>query len=215
MTVWWLKFQKNLNMKWYVAPLLALGHFVLGAVALKIWGSFESILGFDENATMKLYGGLFLLPPVYFLGAKLTKRDYKLIMDISAVCLALGFIGRGNCIVNGCCQGMLYLPNGSVRVPLNEIELACTMLFVICFWQPIYRRKTKGLASPIFSMFYGTMRFILEWFRVEYTTVGFLHLAHIWSLLAIAIGAGMYIFIAKEQKSGKVSRKKPGKHPAR
>lgn len=207
MTVWWLKFQKKLNMKWYIAPILGIGHFVLGAITLKLWGGFESSLGFDQNATMKLFGGVFLIPPVYYLAAKLTKRDTALIMDICAVCCIIGFIGRGSCLANGCCQGTLIFPDGSVRWPLNEIEIIGSFLFVCYFWQRVYKGKTKGMALPAMYLFYGSMRFVLEWFREEYTTVGFLHLAHIWSLLAIAIGTGIYIKMSlktqKSKKSGK------------
>jgi len=200
MTVWWLKFSNKLNMKWYVAPLLSIGHFVLGAIALRIWGSLEVALGFDANATMKLFGGLFLLPPVYYLGAKITKRNVALVMDIAAVCCMIGFIGRFSCLVAGCCQGIPIFPNSSVRWPLNGIEMVFCTAFVLFFWQRVYCRKNAGLVCPIMGISYGLLRFVLEWFREEYTTVGIFHLAHIWSLLAIAIGAIAMYFIKKNSK---------------
>lgn len=209
MTVWWLKFQKKLNMKWYVAPLLSIAHFICGAIALKIWASLEVLLGFDKTATMKLFGALFILPVLYYIGARITKRDTALVMDIAAVCCMIGFIGRVTCLVSGCCGGTLAFAGKIIRIPLNEIEMLFCVAFVLFFWQRIYRRKNAGMAFSIMMISYGVLRFVLEWFRDEYTTVAFLHLAHIWSILSIVIGCISLYLAHKHGATGNNCRNKP------
>ena len=52
---------------------------------------------------------------------------------------------------------------------------------------------------------YGALRFLLEWFREEYTTsFGIFHLAHIWCVISFAIGLSTYYEL--QSKGKKVRR---------
>jgi len=200
MSVWWLKFQKKLRMKWYMAPIFSILHFLAGLVLMKFWALVEVGFVWEKSVSMRLFGAAFFLPPLYYFGAKLSKRDAILVMDISAVCNLIGlFVGRVNCMMAGCCEG--FLINDNLRWPLREIEMIYCVIFVLYFWQRIYKQKTNGSALPIMLISYGALRFVLEWFREEYTgELGFLHLAHIWSLIAIVEGCIMYYWIMKKNK---------------
>lgn len=206
---YWLKFQKELNMKWYIAPILSLSHCTLGVITMKLWAILEVGGNLEDAANMRIYGALFILTPLYYLGAKLTKRKASLVMDISSVCTIIGlFVGRINCLMSNCCAGTLITPGGSMHWPIREAELVYSVVFALYFGIRIYRKKTWGQVCPILFISYGTLRFILEWFREEFTTqVGIFHLAHIWSLLSIAIGAGCYIYINSKRKQNKKSGK--------
>ena len=209
-TYWWLKFQKQLNIKWYTAPVLAAMHFLFAMVAMRIWGLLEVGGNVEDAASMRLFGALFLLPLLYYLGAKITKRDLKLVMDICFLCTVVGLVpGRVNCLINGCCEGICIVPGGEMRWPLREIEIAWALVMVLIFLKRILERKTKGYAFPICFISYGTLRFLLEWLREEYTgRLGIFHLAHIWSLLSIAIGVILCLQVNQYNKARVKTRNK-------
>lgn len=199
MSVWWLKFQKKLNMKWYWAPILSFLYFVVSLISVKLLALVE--VGFDVSkaANMRLYGAIFVLPGLSYLIARLTKRDPALVVDIMGVCGTIGlFSVRINCLIAGCCKGVLIMSEGIVRWPLVELEMLLCAVLCIIFWNKVYRRQTKGTAYPIIIMVYSVFRFIIEWVREEYTgQIWIFHLAHIWALVSI-IGSGITIHQIKK-----------------
>lgn len=203
MSVWWLKFQKKLNMKWYWAPIISVAYLIIGTVAMKFWALLE--VGFvpEKAADFRLYGAMFLTTPLIFVGAKLTKRDPRLVHDIATVMGMIGLVvGRINCCIAGCCQGIPIVAGSNIRWPLREIEMILLIFFILLFWQRVYKGKTKGYVLPMMMISYGTFRFLAEWVRDEFTgELGIFHLAHIWSLLAIVIGVILYIIIKKYNES--------------
>lgn len=198
MSVWWLKFQKKLNMKWYWAPILSVSYFIVSLISVKLLALIE--VGFDVSkaANMRLYGAIFVLPELSYFIAKWTKRDPALVVDIMGVCATIGlFSVRINCLIAGCCKGVLITPNGTARWPLVELEMLLCVVLCLYFWNKVYTRKTNGTAYPIIILLYGVFRFIIEWVREEYTGhIWVFHLAHIWSLLAI-IGSVIAIWLIK------------------
>lgn len=198
MSVWWLKFQKKLNMKWYWAPILSIAYFVVSLISVKLLALVEVGFDFQKAANMRLYGAIFVLPWLSYLVAKLTKRDPALVVDVMGVCATIGlFAVRINCLIKGCCGGVLITPDSTVRWPLVEMEMILCVVLCLLFWNKVYKRKTKGEAYPIIIFVYGIFRFIIEWAREEYTgQIGIFHSAHIWSLLAI-IGSAIAIWLIK------------------
>ena len=211
MSVWWLKFLKKLNIKWYWAPILSFLYFVVSLIAVKALALIE--VGFDVSkaANMRLYGAIFVLPELSYFIAKITKRDPALVVDIMGVCATIGlFTVRINCLIAGCCKGILITPQGTVRLPLVEIEMLLCVVLCLCFWNKVYKRQTKGIAYPIIILIYSIFRFIIEWFREEYTgQLGVFHLAHIWSLIAI-LGSAITIYLIN--KNNKQANKPRSKH---
>lgn len=198
MSVWWLKFQKKLNMKWYWAPILSFMVFIIGVIGGKLLAYVEVGFNAELAANRRIWGSILLLIVVIGIVAKLTKRDFAQAYDISAVAtLIAGIIVRIACLVEGCCGGIPIMSGGTFRWPLVEMEILLDIVLVIYFWNRVYIGKTNGLAYPIFVLIYGVFRFVIEWFREEYTgKIGIFHLAHIWSLLAI-IGATIAIWLIK------------------
>ena len=206
--LWWLKFQKQLNLQWKEAVVLSLGHFVIGTIAMRMWAILEVGGNLEEAANLRLYGAMFLLPPFYFAWAKLTKRDVMLTMDISGICGIIGLvIGRINCMLSGCCEGMPMFFGSEMRWPLREIELIYCAVVLIYYGRKILKGTDRGQILPKLMISYGVIRFIMEWVREEYTgTLGIFHLAHIWSLIAIVVGAVMYYKVRKNIRPGETRR---------
>lgn len=205
---WLMKFQKKLKLYWKEALLVALGHVVIGWSCMRLLALIEVGFDLEKAANMRLYGAIFVLPLLYYAWAKLTKRDTALVMDIAAICVIFGAIsGRMNCFTNGCCIGYPMFGLGSVRWPLRELEMLYYLVFIGIYGRKTLKKQTCGQVYPIYLMTYGTLRFLSEFVREEYTGgIGIFHLAHIWSLIAIVIGAGIYYKLAKDRKSGE-SRK--------
>jgi prolipoprotein diacylglyceryltransferase len=68
------------------------------------------------------------------------------------------------------------------------------------------------MAYPFTILVYSIFRFIIEWFREEYTgQVWIFHLAHIWSLISI-IGSAIAIYLIKRHY--KNNEKPHSKHKA-
>lgn len=204
LTLWWLKFQKSLDIRLPEAIILAVLHFAVGVVVMKLWAILEAGGNLEKAANMRLYGAMFLMPPLYYLWAKFRKRNIPLFMDTATICLLIGLaVGRINCLSSGCCEGVRIAFGSDMRWPLREIELIYCSVFIISFGRKIIKNKTYGDGLPLLMVSYGTIRFIMEWVREEYTgRLGIFHLAHIWSLICILIGAVMYYIVRKNFRPG-------------
>ena len=204
---WLMRFQKKLNLNWKEAILVSLAHVVIGWSCMRLMALAEVGFVAEKAASMRLFGAMFVLPFCYYAWAIKTKRNSGLILDIAAICVIFGVIsGRLNCLTAGCCTGypIPFMP--SVCWPLREIELLYYFVFILCYAGKIQKGKTWGQVYPLYLISYGILRFLSEFVRVEYTTrIGIFHLAHIWSLIAIVAGTGIYYKLAK-------SRKTPQKH---
>lgn len=174
--------------------------------------------GFDleKAANIRLYGAIFVLPFLYYAWAKKTSRNIALVMDVSAICVIFGAIsGRFNCLTKGCCEGITCFFNDAYRWPIREIELVYYAVFIIYFFKKIGTAKTYGQVYPIYLISYGVLRFLCEFIREEFTIkIGIIHIAQIWSLIAIAVGAVMLYRVnikrprgAEHHKSAKADRK--------
>ena len=205
LSLWFLHFQKALNMKWYYAILIALAHMVIGYVSAKLWAILEVGGDLSKAASLRLYGATFIVPLCYWIGAKLTKRKISLVMDVAAVACCMGLIcTRMNCFKGGFCVGLPIPWLDGFRWPLRELEILYCAVFLIIFTGKVLHKKTNGEVMAYYFLSYGTLRFIMEWGREEFTTqVGVFHLAHIWSLIAIAIGAGIYYKSCRDNSKGK------------
>lgn len=80
--VWLALLRKRLNMAWYVAIMIAIAHTVYGVLTVKAFAFLET--GFDKASlgNMSLFGGVFLMPLAYWLGAKISKRPPKEVFDV-------------------------------------------------------------------------------------------------------------------------------------
>jgi hypothetical protein len=205
LVVWWLKFQKELRMTFSKALAISLANFVPSLVAMKLLAIIEVGGNLEKAPNMRLYGALFLLPLFYYFWARLTKRKLPLAMDVATVGMMIGLlVGRLNCVITGCCEGLPISFWPEIRWPIREIELIYCGIFVVLAARKVLKKRSRGLTLPTMWVSYGALRFAMEWVREEYTgSIGIFHMAHIWSLISMGVGAGIYIYISKTQKEVK------------
>ncbi len=204
---WLYQFKDRLKAKTPVLLAIAILHTGIGLVSVKVFAFLES----GEAGGMSLFGGVFFMPLLYFAVSKLTKRDTADVFDIFAVCMITTlFCARINCLLGGCCLGIKF-PGTDFRIPTREMELVFYAILFLAVRKKVCRRNYRGLIYPIYLISYGVFRFCVEWLRESTNTVGFIHLGHIWALVAVAVGSGFYYYLTKNNPTAKKQNKKKSK----
>lgn len=204
---WLMKMQNRLNIKWYSALLIAFLHTVYGVATVKVFAALENIGNPEFSGGMSLFGGVFFMPIAYFLGAKITKKKVSEVFDIFTICMIFTVMcARVNCLYAGCCIGnpIPFITDHTVRWPTRELELFFYIILLVILIRKELKEKTHGEIYPIYMMVYGGFRFIVEWFRYSERSLGMIHLAHIWSLIALGIGMSIYMELIAQQVKRKV-----------
>ena len=193
MSVLWLwVFRQRLAVRVYAILPIALVHTVLGVLCVSLFAGLESFR-LTISGGMSLYGGIFFLPLCYWFGGRLFRRDLRHVFDIMTLCLisTLAF-ARINCIVSGCCQGLLLPGSNVLRWPTREAEMLFHIILLVLFYRRLRRQEQPGTIYPFYMMCYGMFRFVIEWFRAGDSLFLEFHPAHFWSLLSVIIGWSIY-----------------------
>ncbi len=192
----WLIFMRDrLDMKWYAAIPLAILHTLCGVLSVKIFAFLETGFNSASLGNMSLFGGVFMMPLTYMLGAKISKRNMSEVCDIFTPCMLVTVMfARVGCIISGCCKGIPIPGLGGVRVPTREAEIIFYIVLLILLCPRIVRKQTGGRAYPVYMMSYGVFRFVTEFLRESDNTTIF-HRAHIWSLITLILGVCIYVEI--------------------
>lgn len=191
--VWLFVFnRKRLNAKWWEILIVALIHVLYGVGTVVFWALLEA--GFDTTkaGNMSMFGGVFLMPVMYIVYAKIKKLPAGLVFDVFAIALiATLFCARCNCLYAGCCKGIEIGSTGYLY-PTREAELLFYAIFMIVIIPWILRDRSKGRVYPIYLLSYGLARFLIESFR-ESSAAGFLHMGHIWAMVSVVVGVGFIV----------------------
>ena len=188
-------------MTWYAAIPLAILHTLYGVLCVKLFAFAESGFDGDKFGGMSLFGAVFLMPPAYWLGAKLTKRKNSDVFDVFVVCMVFTLLcARCNCLFAGCCKGIV-IPGSENRYPTREIEIAFYLILLEVLIYLTRKKKAEGKLYPIYMVSYGALRFVLEFFR-ESDQLSTLHRAHYWSILCFLIGLTALLILRKKSKKG-------------
>ena len=201
--LWLMDFEQRLSIRGRTALLLAIGHTLLGVACVKAFAFLEGVPG-----GMSLYGAVFFLPLVYFLGARWSKRPAAEVFDVFTICTVLTLLlARVNCLHNGCCLGAFISGSSGMRWPTREAEIVFYIALIVWLGGKILKNKAHGTAYPIYMFSYGIFRFICEFFRENESIGGQFHLSHVWSICAIAVGLAAYFRVKQKTKKGKSRRK--------
>ena len=186
--------------------LLSVVHTVIGVLFVKTFAFLES----GSFSGMSIFGAVFFMPVAYFLGAKLFKRNMAEVFDIFTICMVFTLLlARFNCIFSGCCLGLPIPFINEARWPTREAEIVLYIVFLIVFSKKASRKVSTGEIYPIYMIWYGVFRFIVEWFREAKYFVGVLHISHIWAIVSIVVGGCIYLNIRNKSKTElKVLKKK-------
>ena len=188
--LWLLHFRGRLRMTWYVALGLSLLHVVYGVFCVKAFAVLEG--SEPGGGAMSLFGAVFFMPLAYWLGAKLTKRSAAEVFDIFAICMIFTLMcARVNCLFAGCCLGRQISSASALRWPTRELELVFYVVFLFLMAPKVWEGAAHGQVYPVYMIAYGVVRSVLECFRVSATNTVF-HMAHVWALASLAIGAAVY-----------------------
>lgn len=200
---WLCRMRRQLQMKWYAILILSVLHTVIGVCSVKAFAFLES----GDIGNMSLFGAVFFMPEAYWLGAKLSKRPYGKVCDVFTPCMLFTLMcARINCIVSGCCAG-LVIPGTHYHFPTRELEILYYIVMLILLIPRVKKSKNPGSIYPLYMASYGAFRFIDEFFRTSSTGMLF-HLSHVWAAIAFAAGLSIYIEInARNHQRKKVIKK--------
>ena len=191
---WLYRMRRQLQMKWYAVIAFSVLHTVCGVLSVKAFAFLET-------------GGVFFMPVLYFISAKVSKRNIKAVFDIFTICMIFTVMcARINCIVSGCCAG-LVIPGTHYHFPTRELEILYYIVMLILLIPRVKKSKNPGSIYPLYMASYGAFRFIDEFFRTSSTGMLF-HLSHVWAAIAFAAGLSIYIEInARNHQRKKVIKK--------
>ena len=204
---WLFQNKQKLNIGDGMAFLLAAGHTLLGLMCVKVFAFLEAGADAETAGGMSLYGAVFFLPMAYFAAAKLTKRKPADVFDVFTICVIFTLMcARVNCLMSGCCLGKLMFGSETLRWPTRELEIAFYIILLVWLGRRAGKKNAKGKIYPLYMMFYGLFRFITEWFRETSHPVGYLHISHIWSIVAVIAGWIVYRRLCDKESSGDKNR---------
>jgi len=171
---------------------------VISVVSVLLFASIESFLagkGFSFGA-ISTYGLYFISPVILLILFYKSKNSKELFDMYSFYILPSMILQRIRCMLNGCCMGTLIGSTG-LRWPTREAEIVfyIAMIFILSKKE---KKTNSGGLFPLVMIYYGTFRFVVEFFR-ETPNHDVIHMAHMWSVLAIVIGLSIY---AEFKKTG-------------
>lgn len=206
--IWLWLFRRRLRISLPLIPVMSTLNTAAGVVCVKLFAGLES-WGNPLESGQSLFGSIFLLPIVYFIGAKLFRRPFCDVFDIFVMCTITTLIfARIACIVSGCCLGQLLPGSESVRWPTRELEIIFHIGLLIFF----YIKNRKGIQSgnlwALYMIAYGSFRFCEEWLRAGNTILGPFHYGHIWAVLSIIVGSAIYIELREQRNKVEYKRVK-------
>lgn len=205
--LWLSEFKTKLKMNTFACMIIAILSSAAGVVSVKIFAFLES--GGDSG--MSLFGGIFFMPVLFYLTAKLFKRDIAASFDIITICMIFTIMcARVNCWIKGCCVGLPIPGTEGLFWPTRQLEIIFYIILLIALGRLVGKPAYSGRIYPLYMMAYGAFRFIIEWFRESDDLIGFFHIAHVWALITFFIGASIYIKFSKDNE-GKGQKKKEGK----
>ena len=188
--LWLFLFNKEkLEAKTWEIVLVAILHTLLGVGFVKLFAIMEAGFNAERAGNMSLYGGIFFMPIAYFVYAKIKKLPIGLVFNIFTVCLVLTLtLARINCIFKGCCLGAFVDADYTIRFPAREVELVINALFVTLAIFCNLKDRLKGKIFPLYLVYYGFFRFIIEFFREANGTDSAFHIGHVWSIISFLVG---------------------------
>lgn len=202
--VFWLYgMRRQLQMKWFAVVAFSVLHTAVGVCSVKVFAFLES----GEVGNMSLFGAVFFMPVVYWLGARLTKCPYGKVCDVFAPCVLFTLMcARINCMIEGCCMGA-YIPGTHFRFPTRELEIFYYIVMLVLLIPRVKKGRNPGGIYPFYMASYGAFRFVDEFFRTSSTGMLF-HLAHVWATIAFAVGLSVCMEInARNHQRKKVAKK--------
>ncbi len=202
-TFYWLaKHREKLKINLWAVLSLSVLHTLIGVLSVKVFAVLET-LDFSKAGSMSLFGGVFFMPILYIIGAKLFKRKIGTVTDIFTPCMIFTVMcARVNCIISGCCLGAYIPGTDGWRYPTREAEIVFYILLLsyFLFWKK--KNEVEGTGYPLYMAAYGAFRFVCEFFRSSDSNIIF-HISHLWAAVSVLVGLSIYTELKSRQKKHK------------
>ena len=204
--MWQRRKKVGLEESWQVF-ILCVFFTAASVLSALLFASFEKMITgrpFSFGA-ISIYG-IYFFCPLMLLAAARGKRDrIRNGFDLYALyAMPSLFFLRINCMISGCCGGIPISGTG-LHWPTRQAE----MVFYAAMLIVLIRREKQGASPghgfPLLMASYGCFRFIVEWFRISEGTSP-LHLAHLWSVLAAALGFAIFFELKKRDVTAAVHK---------
>ena len=167
------------------------------AILLTIAGTLGTYIWFFVECSWfggrSYYGAVFLVPVAFIFVARWLRIPYGDLMDYCAPaeCVMLAIM-KYQCLIDGCCGGIALrtLEDGiTVFFPSQIVELVNALVIMMVLMILAIKKKCRGKVYAWYLVIYGTLRFVLNWFRKDNTPLLMcMPSGNWWSLLAVFIG---------------------------
>ena len=163
---------------------------------------------------VSFFGAVFLAPLGGLLATKITGEKWRDLMDFYTPSLVLMLaVLRVGCYVSGCCGG-ISVTLGGIYISVFPAQLTeCAGDLLILAGLLLYEKywDRTGRLYPFFMVYYGCLRFLLEFVRD--TSKNLLGMSHgqWFSVIAVIIGGWLLHRFGKNDKKEEIYRKKKNK----
>ena len=178
---------------------------------LDFWDNLKRLFFIILGSGMVFYGGLIgaLLGALCYVLHYKTPVSTMLDLGFAGVPLFHAF-GRIGCFLAGCCYGVEYhgalavtfpddnsggAPAGVELLPVQLIEAALNLILWAALTAVYRRTSRRWLTSGLYLVSYGTMRFILEFFRGDLIRGSILFLSSSQFIGIFVVAAGVLLLI--------------------
>lgn len=183
--------------------------------------SFSNGFTFTGISGMSYHGGLIGILLLVFWYIRKAKLEYWDVMDLYVPVVPLGYtFGRLGNFINGELFGRtttsaigMYFPQAPEKVlrhpsQLYEAFFEGVFLFLL-LWSIRKFKVPKGAMLALYVIGYGTVRFVIEFFREPDSHLGFIlssfSMGQILCALMIAGGIGLYVYLKQKEQRTKTS----------
>lgn len=152
-----------------------------------------------------LIGGVVTFLAVYFALRKKLSGTVMQLLPLAPSCITIAHaFGRIGCAFAGCCYGKItdsalaMYNHGAMRIPVQLYEaLFLFILFGVLTF--LYMKKDFKLTLPLYLVFYGIFRFIIEYFRGDERGKLFgsdiISPSQFWSIIMVVIGVALFFIL--------------------
>lgn len=148
---------------------------------------------------------IFSFVSLFFISKYYNINLWDLLDSFSLVSLFSIFIGRIGCLLAGCCYGKvcgceygIYL-HGAVRYPTQIMESILSLFaffFVYFYFIHLNKKgildKNKGKITALFFIFYGLIRFFVEFYREGTPILLYFNMGQFVALFMLVIGLSIF-----------------------
>lgn len=189
MMAMFIRLGKNYNIKWYKAVVYAVILLLVGITGARLMFWVENL----RWGGYSFFGAIFLIPLVFRAVSRFSGMPYGELMDVCAPteCVML-VIMKLHCLYSRCCYGRILfdIDGFIIRFPSQIVEAINGLVIMLVLRKLVKDGKLRGKIYPIFLVFYGMTRMVLNCFRGDLQSfILGLPAGHFWTLVSIAIGS--------------------------